>query len=136
MFDLVCNTIMKLYTYANMTKMIHYSAKTDHEHKLCDDVKSALESFADKLAEQYFGYYGKPSFSDFSLNQDVQKTDDLGKLCGHVINLTALVRTKASKVDKLQGIVSLIDDFTGELNKLIFLTKFNNISSYKSKENI
>jgi len=136
MLELVCETIFKLYLYADMTKMIHYTSDTMHQHELCDQVRDTINDYADSLAEQFFGYYGKPSFSDFSLKHDVVSTDDLGKLCGHVITIAESVRKEADKNPKLSGIVSLTDDFKGELNKLVFLTKFDHISKYETKNTL
>lgn len=136
MTELVCETIFKLYLYADMTKMIHYTSDTMHQHELCDQVRDAINDYADGVAEQFFGYNGKPSFTDFSLKHEVNMTDDLGKLCGYVIILADMIRREADKEPKLSGIVSLTDDFKGELNKLVFLTKFDRISNYKTKNTL
>lgn len=136
MFELICDTVFRLYLYADMTKMIHYSSETMHQHELCDKVRDAINGYADELAEQFFGYNGKPSFSDFSLKHDVNMTDDLGRLCGYVLVLAETIRKEADKNKKLTGIVSLTDDFVGELNQLVFLTKFDRISNYKTKNNL
>ena len=61
----VCDIIMKLYMYADVTKMVHYSTDKNHAHELCDIIRDNILDFADELAEQFFGYSGKPSFSDF-----------------------------------------------------------------------
>lgn len=135
MFELICDSIFKLYLYADMTKMIHYSTDSNHCHEHCDVVRDAIHDFTDELAEQFFGYYGKPSFSDMSLNHDIRKTDDLGKLCGYVMDLVEPIQNKCKSVSKLSGIVSLIDDFKGKLSKLILQATFDKVSNYKLKNN-
>lgn len=135
MFELICNTVFKLYLYADMTKMIHYSTDSNHCHEHCDAIRDAILEFTDDLAEQFFGYYGKPSFSDMSLEHDIRKTDDLGKLCGYVMDLVEPIEVKSKEITKLSGIVSLIDDFKGELSKLTFQATFDKVSNYKLKNN-
>ena len=133
MFNDVCDMIFRLYLYADMTKMIHYSTEKMHAHTLCDDVRNTINGFADSLAEQYFGYHGKPSFSDMTLGHEIQYTNDLGKLCKTVADMTDDLRKKAENEPKLQNLVSLIDDFKGDMEKDIFLATFDKVSEYKGE---
>lgn len=133
MLNNICDLVFRLYLYADMTKMIHYSTNSNHCHELCDQVRDEIVEFADNLAEQYFGYQGKPSFTDMSLKHDVQMTEDIGELCKTVSNMLSDLRTTCDKNPKLSNIVSLIDDFKGELNKYAFLATFDKVSNYKMK---
>lgn len=127
----ICDTIFILYLYADMCKMIHYTCGTNHEHELCDNVRDTIISFADDLAEQTFGYYGKPSFNDFTLDHKVNMTDDLGKLCGFAVDCVAYIYKEYEKDDKMSDIISLIDDYKGKMKKLAFLATFNKVSRFK-----
>ena len=127
----ICDILMKLYLYADMTKMIHYSTDKNHAHELCDIIRDEITSFADKLAEQYFGYGGKPSFSDFSFKQSIKSTDNLGALCKSVTELVDWLRVEINEDPKLSNLVSLIDDFKGDMAKDVFLATFDNVSNYK-----
>lgn len=127
----VCDIIMKLYMYADVTKMVHYSTDKNHAHELCDAIRDDILNFADDLAEQFFGYSGKPSFSDFSFNQSINKTDNLGQLCKYVSDMVDEFRGKCEKESKLSNIVSLIDDFKGDMSKNAFLATFDKVSEYK-----
>ena len=123
---------MKLYLYADMTKMIHYSTDKSYEHEMCDDVRNCIVRFVDSLAEQYFGIDGKPEYSDFTLQQNIQNPDNIGKLCGVVMDDIAKPLRKMFASDgKYSGIVSLIDDFKGEIAKYKFLATFDDISNHK-----
>lgn len=127
----VCDILMKLYMYADVTKMVHYTTDKNHAHELCDIIRENITDFADDLAEQYFGYAGKPSFSDFSFEQSITKTDDLGDLCKRVSEMVDEFRGKCEKEPKLSNIVSLIDDFKGDMSKNAFLATFDKVSDYK-----
>lgn len=133
MFNDICDFVFRLYLYADMTKMIHYSTDSNHCHELCDDVRDEIIDFADSLAEQYFGYHGKPSFSDMSIKQDVSVTDDLGELCKTVADMSDDIRKQCSQNPKLQNLVSLIDDFKGEMENKMFLATFDKVSNYKGE---
>lgn len=123
----ICEAVIRLYLYADNTKMIHYSTSGSHYHKLCDDIRDCILKFADEFAEQSFGYYGKPNYSDFKLNLPIKQTEDLGELCDNVLGLLKYYRKEMSKESKMLGVVSLIDDFSGEIGKLKFLTTFDRV---------
>ncbi len=127
----VCDIIMKLYMYADITKMVHYSTDKNHAHELCDIIRDDILDFTDDLAEQYFGYSGKPSFSDFSFEQSINKTNDLGQLCKIISEMLDEFRGKCEDNGKLSNIVSLIDDFKGDMAKDAFLATFDKVSDYK-----
>ena len=127
----ICDIIFKLYLYADNTKMIHYYTDSNHEHELADKVRDTILSFVDDLAEQTFGYFGKPSFGDMSLKQDISIERDLNKICQKCIDIVAPLYSSFNKNEKLSGIISLIDDFKGELGQMAFLGTFDKVSNYK-----
>lgn len=133
-FKTICNSIFKLYLYADNCKMIHYSTDSNHEHELADKVRDCIIDFTDNLAESTFGYYGKPKFNDLSINQDISTTDDLGRLCQNAVDIAEAIRSDFSKDEKLSGIVSLIDDFKKEMSKNVFLATFDKVSNYQMKK--
>lgn len=133
-FKTICNSIFKLYLYADNCKMIHYSTDSNHEHELADKVRGCIEEFADSLAESTFGYYGKPKFNDLSVNQDISTTNDLGRLCQSAVDIAEAIRSDFNKNEKLSGIVSLIDDFKKEMSKNVFLATFDKVSNYQMKK--
>lgn len=133
-FKTICDSIFRLYLYADNCKMIHYSTESNHEHELADKVRSCIEDFADSLAESTFGYYGKPKYNDLSIEQSVPTTNDLGKLCQNVVDIADAIRSDFIKNDKLSGIVSLIDDFKKEMSKNVFLATFDKVSNYQMKK--
>lgn len=130
-FQETCDIIFKLYLYADTAKMIHYSIDSMHGHELADDVRDAIIDFADELAEQYFGYYGKPRFGQLSIKHDIKIDEDLGKLCQNCLNSVEIMRTEFEKNNKLSGIVSLIDGFKEKMSKLVFLGTFDKVSNIK-----
>lgn len=129
----ICKTVMELYQFADTVKKIHYSTDSNHAHELCDRVRDTINDFADELAEQMFGYIGKPNFTDFPALNDlsIPETEDLGKLCVGVPERLEALRTELEKDPKLSGTVSLIDDFKGNMQKLSFLCTFDKVSSYR-----
>ena len=133
-FKLICDSIFRLYLYADVCKMIHYSTRSNHEHELSDSIRDEIISFADELAEGFFGFFGKPKFGDMSIDVDIQKTNDLGKLCQLVVNVVEPIRTQSLKNDKLSGIVSIIDDFKQTMSKNAFLATFDKVSNYTMKK--
>ncbi len=126
-----CDIIFKLYLYADTAKMIHYSIDSMHGHELADEIRDAIIDFADDLAEQYFGYYGKPNFNQLSIKHDIKIDEDLGKLCQNCLDTVEIVRTECNKVPKLSGIVSLVDDFKEKMSKFVFLGTFDKVSNIK-----
>lgn len=130
----ICDVVFRLYLYADNTKMIHYSIDSNHGHELADEIRDNILDFVDKLAEQTFGYYGKPSFRDMTLNHDIETEDDLARICQKCVDVVAPMRTAFNKNDKLAGIVSLIDDFTGLMGQMVFKSTFDKVSSYKLKK--
>lgn len=131
MYNTVCDVIFKLYLYSDTAKMIHYSIDSIHGHELADEVRNTIMEFADELAEQFFGYYGKPRFEQLSIKHDIKIEEDLGKLCQNCLDTVEVVRTEANKNDKLSGIVSLIDGFKEDMSKLVFLGTFDKVSNIK-----
>lgn len=129
----ISDIIFKLYLYADATKMIHYSTESNHAHEMCDKIRNTIVDFADDLAEQTFGYYGKPSYSQMTkLNKlEINETDDLGELCARASEMVDILRTEFDKIDKLSGVVSAIDDYKGKMLKNQFLCKFDKVSEYK-----
>lgn len=130
----ICDIIFRLFLYADNTKMIHYSTDSNHGHELADEIRDNIYDFVDSLAEQTFGYYGKPSFRDMTLAHDITVEDDLARLCQHCIDVVTPMRTAFVKNDKLAGIVSLIDDFTGLMGQMAFKSTFDKVSNYKLKK--
>lgn len=129
--DEICDIIFKLYLYSDNTKLIHYSTDSNHEHEMADKIRETILSFVDDLAEQTFGYYGKPSFNDMTLIQDITIERDLSRICQKCIDVVSPIRTAFMKNDKLSGIVSLIDDFKGKLGQMTFLDTFDKVSNYR-----
>lgn len=121
-----------LYLYADMTKMIHYSTDKNHAHELCDSVRDDIVGFTDELAEQTFGYYGKPSFEEMSLKQPVNITSDIAQLCKNVLNCIEYIEKGYEKGGEHSDIISLIDDFKGKMRKSIFLSTFDKVSTFKT----
>ena len=130
-FQETCDIIFKLYLYADTAKMIHFSIDSMHGHELADEIRDAIIDFADELAEQYFGYYGKPNFNQLSIKHDIKIDEDLGKLCQNCLDTVEIVRTECNKVPKLSGIVSLVDDFKEKMSKFVFLGTFDKVSNIK-----
>lgn len=120
--------VMKLYLYADMCKMIHYSTKKMHAHKQADAIRDIIMEFADSLAEQSFGFTGRPNFNDFSLRVSIKKTNDLSQLCQNVFDLVDSLRAEAEKNGRYSSIVSLIDDFKGDLANNTYLNFFDGVS--------
>ena len=127
----ICDIIFKLYLYADSAKMIHYSIESMHGHELADDVRDAIIEFADELAEQFFGHFGRPSFDQLSIKHDIKVENDINKLCQNCIDTVEVIRTSFNKNDKLSGIVSLIDGFKEKMSKLSFLGTFDKVSNIK-----
>lgn len=130
-FQETCDIIFKLYLYADTAKMIHYTIDSMHGHELADDVRDTIIDFADDLAEQYFGYYGKPRFNQLSINQEIKIDEDINKLCKNCVDTVEIIRTECEKNSKLSGIVSLIDSFKENMSKLVFLGTFDKVSNTK-----
>lgn len=125
----IYNAIFRLYLYADTCKIIHYTTDKNHAHELADEIRSSILDFVDDLAEQFFGYNGKPQKSELTIKQDgVKEEDSLSAICQDVIDVVEPLRTEFNKNEKLTGLVSLIDDFKGSMNKLKFLTTFDHLA--------
>ena len=126
-------TIFKLYLYMVSTKKIHYTTQTGHMHELCDKLFDEIKEFADTFAEQLYGYYGKSKYTSYK-NLDkikIQEADNIPDTCKNIINLINFEKNKIKKDKKLDSIISLIDDFLGQLNQIIFLSTFDKVANYK-----
>lgn len=93
-----CDSIMRMYLYADMIKAIHLSTEIYWEHSLCDDAQDKIRDKIDELAEQIYGYYGKPKFTDFKLDLDIYYENDLAKLFGRIMGILAPIRTECDKI--------------------------------------
>ena len=127
----VCDSIFRLYEYAIATKMIHYSIDSMHGHKLADEVYEELLEFIDTLAEQYFGYFGKPSYAQLSLQSDIKADEDISRLCQNFMGIVDALHTEFSKDSHLSGIVSAIDSFKEHIATNVFLATFDKVSKIK-----
>ena len=123
--------VFRLYLYADLTKKIHYATEKSHIHKLCDEVRLSLTDFADNLAEQIFGFYGRPSKDLFPKLSSLDISDDLdlSGICMKTSEMVELLRQNVSSEPKLSGVVSLIDDFKGQMAKYMFLATFDNVAN-------
>ena len=130
----ISNTVMKLFLYGDLCKMIHYSTKKQHCHVLCDSVRDDITEFADELAEQAYGILGKPSYGDFSLRASIKKTSDIGQLCRNVVSVVEPVRKDIEGDSRFSGIVSLIDDFKSKMSKNAYLATFDGVSNTLIRE--
>lgn len=129
----VAELVMKLYLYSDMCKMIHYSAKKMHEHTQSDDVLNIIRDYADRIAENCFGFIGKPTFNDFSLEQPIKKANDLTQICQNVFDLLNNFEKKL-KNPKYSGIQSIIDEFKSSLSSIVYLNMFDKVSDKKLNE--
>lgn len=129
----VTDEIMKLYLYGDVCKMIHYSTDKMHCHKLCDDVRDSINTFADNFAEQIFGYIGKPRFDEFSLKHSISFTNDISDICQQCIDIANGIRSMCER-NKYNGLISLIDDFVGEQTQFVYLATFDKVSNKKIQE--
>ena len=120
----ICDVVMKLFLYADMCKMIHYTTDKNHCHTLSDDTRDDIMKFADDLAEQAFGETGKPDFSDFTLKHDITVTNDISEVCIKCVELVNGLRAK----DTSDSIKSLIDDFVGKMKQRTYLATFDGVS--------
>jgi len=130
-YNETCDIIFKMYLYADTAKMIHYSIDSMHGHELADEVRDCILDFADELAEQFFGYYGRPSFNQLSIKHDIKIDNDLNKLCQNCIDEVEVIYSAVESNKKLSGLISLIDGFKEKLSKLAFLGTFDKVSSIK-----
>lgn len=126
----ICDVVMKLFLYADMCKMIHYTTDKIHCHKLCDEVRDSITKFADDLAEQVFGQIGKPQYNDFSTKQNISLTRDIVDICKKCF----VIANDLKKTPMTDSTVSLIDDFCGEMSQKAYLGSFDDISNEKINE--
>lgn len=124
----VYDAIFRLYLYADTCKIIHYTTDKNHCHELADEIRDNILDFVDELAEQFFGYNGKPSKSELTIKLDVKEEDRLDAICQDVLDVVEPLRTEFNKNDKLSNLVSLIDDFKGSMNKCKFLATFDHLT--------
>ena len=132
----IANVVMRLFLYADMCKMIHYTTRKMHCHKLCDEVRDCIMEFADDLAEKGFGHTGKPNFNDFSLRLSVKKSSDIAAVCKNVVSLVEGLRKDIENNSKYSGIVSIIDDFKSDMAQKIYLANFDNVSDARLNESV
>ena len=132
----IANIVMRLFLYADMCKMIHYTTRKMHCHKLCDEVRDTIMEFADDLAEKAFGHTGKPNFNDFSLRLSVKKSSDIAAVCKNVVDLVEGLRKEIENNDKYTGIVSIIDDFKSDMAQKVYLANFDNVSDARLNESV
>ena len=130
----IADIVMRLFLYADMCKMIHYTTSKMHCHKLCDEVRDTIMEFADDLAEKAFGITGKPNFNDFSLRLSVKKSSDIAAVCKNAVDLVEGLRKEIENNDKYTGIVSIIDDFKSDMAQKVYLANFDNVSDARLNE--
>lgn len=124
----ISEAVTRLYLYALNTKFVHYSTKRSHIHKLCDEAYWEIQSFADNFAEAAYGIIGKPPYNIFSVKTSISQSDDLRNICTNVKGVLAPIRTKIAKEEEKSGIISMIDDIYGKLDRIMFLCTFDKIA--------
>ena len=124
----IYNAIFRLYLYADTCKIIHYTTDKNHAHELADTIREEILKFVDNFAEQFFGYHGKPNKPELTIKLDVKEEDSLSAICQDVMDIVEPIQKSFKNNDKLSGLVSLIDDFKGSMNKCKFLATFDHLS--------
>lgn len=119
----LCKAVFMLYKYAIMTKRVHYSTDSNHEHELADSIMDSIIDFADEIAESGFGHYGKPSIGDMSVKIKVDERDSLEDICKDVTDIATQLRDAFEDDNdvSVQSLVSIVDDFLGDIKKDMFL---------------
>lgn len=120
---LITDSIMKNYMYADWVKTIHYATTSNHIHELCDKVRDDIVDFTDSLAEQFFGFHGKPEVADFSIENNIVKSPNLQDICEAVIDIANEIREGLPDDYRGWSLQSLIDDFVGTMGQNKFLCR-------------
>lgn len=121
----ICGCIMRLYFYADATKVMHYTTESIHQHKLCDEVRETILDFTDDLAEKMFGIIGKPALEDFAPESQFERLTTIDEVCNKCLYLADGIREAIESDNVYSGIVSLIDDFKGKISQEKFLATFD-----------
>lgn len=126
----LCGCILRFYSYADATKMIHYTTNSNHQHELCDELRSVILGFVDDFAEQMFGIVGKPSMQDFSEDIPLERIDYIEDICERCGDLAEVIKSHIEDDRRFDCICSLIDDFVGKVRQKQFLATFDHNANY------
>jgi DNA-binding transcriptional regulator YhcF (GntR family) len=108
----------KLQTYRTAIKNLHWSAKNIQEHKLVDDIDSAVSSVQDTVAEIAQGIYGQIKLNE--LKPKGYKITSTKKMLQDLLSDTQrFYKTLGRK--ELVGIKSEMETFIGSINKFLYL---------------
>lgn len=104
---------------------IHWSTPKHSEHVLTDDIIKELDSFEDSIAEQVMGLNDfRISVAEIS-NVVFPDASQLKEVLSSLLNTILKFKTTIEKDPKFSGVISLIDDFVGNISKYLYLETFN-----------
>lgn len=132
----LCGCIVRFQLYADSCKMIHYTCQESHIHELSDKLRDTILEFSDSFAEQSFGLFGKPEMNDFNCvnSLKIETINTLSGICKKCTDLAEGIRDTMSSSKKANSILSLIDDFCGDLAQINFLATFDTHTNSKLTE--
>lgn len=120
----IINLIKSLEGYKIRLREIHWSTPKHHTHLLTDEIIEELTKFEDSIAEQVMGLnnFRIPiaSISNINLPDATLLKEALNGLLNVILNFKSTIESDT----KFSGVISLIDDFAGDISKYLYLETF------------
>lgn len=117
--------IQELEGYKIRIREIHWSTSKHSEHVLTDGILKELDSFEDSIAEQVMGLNGfRVAVAEIS-NVVFPDASLLKEVLTQLLNTLIKFKTTIEKDPKFSGVISLIDDFMGNISKYLYLETFD-----------
>lgn len=113
--------INRLESYKTAIKNLHWSSNNMSEHKLLDDIASALSDYQDDLAEAAQGIYGKIKVNE--LRPKKYNITNSKKMINDLLSDTKNFHS-STKSKELIGLRSVVENFIAELNQFSYLMDF------------
>lgn len=111
--------INKLEGYKTAIKSMHWDATNMSEHKLWDDIASAVSDIQDNVSEMAQGIYGQ--ISKNTLKPETYNVSSQQQFLNDILSSTKEFYQSIKEGDDYIGIRSEIEAFIGEVNKFKYL---------------
>ena len=110
--------------YHSQLKMLHWSAKSNFEHTLCDNIDKGVLGFEDRFAEVVMGKLNiRFGLGDLKTLMPESKT--LQTLLREMESDVLKIKSSVGDNDSFGGVMNVLDDFLESIHTWSYLSTLN-----------
>ena len=112
-----------LYGYMIRMDELHWAADHNSKHKLTEDIKGALDTLKDEIAEEVMGA-GEKTFGPGDITPIITTEIDLGAIIDEIALTLENYRECVERLEgPYDGLISLVDDSIHDIHKYKYLSR-------------